>query len=464
MNKLWFKLTAAFFLVAILVVVVIGVMANRVTSVGFQRFLDEDQADQAASLVDDLAVYYGANGGWAGAEVVLRSYLPGRGAGGGGSTLIVVDNSGQIVASSGGGRGRARVETGSENVLPIEVRGQQVGGLIIDEPGMMGGRAAEQYLDGVNQALLLSALAALVLALVLGAILARSLTRPLRELTKATRAVTSGDLDQQVVAKSNDEIGELAASFNQMAAALAANEVQRQQLFADLAHELRTPISVIRGQLEGMQDGIFERSDENLAVVHEETIVLSRLVEELRTLSLADSGQLPLKKERLDLGRQAEQAVAAMEPLAEAEGIHLQVERKPIAGAVLADAGRIQQVFSNLLSNAFRHASQSESQEPAVLVKIEGRGDKARVSVRDNGPGMSPEAQEHAFDRFWRADSARNRDQGGSGLGLAICMGIIDAHEGRMWVESKPGSGASFIFELPLVEMAQDPVASPTSS
>jgi signal transduction histidine kinase len=455
MNRLWFKLTAASFLVAILVVLTIAVVANRATNVGFQRFLNEDQADQAAALVEDLASYYRTRGGWAGVDVILQSYRPGRGAGGGGSTLIVVDNSGQVVVSTGGGRGRGSPEVDLTDAQPIEVRGQQVGGLIIDQPGMMIGRAAEQYLDSVNQALLYTAFVALVLALIFGAFLARSLTRPLAELTKATRAVTAGDLDQQVVTESKDEIGELASSFNQMAAALAANEIQRQQLFADLAHELRTPISVIRGQLEGMQDGIFERSDENLAVVHEETIILSRLVEELRTLSLADSGQLPLDMEQLDLGQQAKQAVSALEPLAEAEGIHLELKGDVQGTLILADRGRIQQVFSNLLSNAFRHAILNEGETPAVVVNVERRGDMVRVSVQDNGPGMSPEAKEHAFDRFWRADSARNRDQGGSGLGLAICRGIVDAHKGRIWVESQPGSGAQFIFELPVVEKTE---------
>ncbi|MGB3717556.1 MAG: ATP-binding protein [Candidatus Promineifilaceae bacterium] len=460
MNKLWFKLTVAFLLVAILVVALIAVMANRVTSTGFQRFLDEDRAGQAAPLVDDLAGYYTASGGWTGAEAVLRSYLPGRGAGGGGSTLIVLDDSGRIVASAGGGRGRAMPEIELGAAITIEVNGRQVGGLIIDEPGMMGGRAAEQFLEGVNQAILLTAIVAIVLALLVGAFLARSLTRPLSQLTTATRAVTAGDLDQQVVVKSDDEIGELAASFNQMAAALAANEVQRQQLFADLAHELRTPISVIRGQLEGMQDGIFDVSPENLGIVHEETIVLGRLVEELRTLSLADSGQLPLDKERLDLGQQARLAATALGPLAEAEGIGLEMESAPLIPPVLADPGRIQQVFGNLLSNAFRHAGLGQrtglGREPAVKVKVEGWGDAVRVTVADNGPGMTAEAQQHAFDRFWRADTARNRDQGGSGLGLAICKGIIDAHDGRIWVESARDSGAIFIFELPADDFPQD--------
>ena len=455
MNRLWFKLTAAFFLVSILVVVIIAVVANQVTSTGFQRFLNEDQAEQTSALVDELVRYYNASGSWSGVDVLLRRYLPGQGSGGG-TTLIVVDDLGQVVAYAGGGRGRASPEVDLDESIPMEVRGEYVGGLIIDRPGMQGSRAAEQFLEGVNRSLIYAAVVALVLALISGAFLARSLTRPLGELTDATKAVASGDLNQEVVAKSDDEIGELAASFNQMAAALADNEVQRQRLFADLAHELRTPITVIRGQLEGMQDGIFERSDENLAAVHDETIFLGRLVEDLRTLSLADSGQLPLEKELIDLGQQAAQAVSSMEPLAEAEGVQLVAEVQEGRQAVSADPGRIQQVLNNLLSNALRYAGLAEGLEPNVLVRVAAHGDVVRVSVQDNGPGMTEEARGHAFDRFWRADSARNRDQGGSGLGLAICKGIVDAHHGRIWVESTPGHGARFIFELQLEKGTRD--------
>jgi two-component system OmpR family sensor kinase/two-component system sensor histidine kinase BaeS len=449
MNKLWLKLTTAFLFVALLVVVVIAVMANRVTITGFRRFLDEDRSDQAAPLVSTLERYYADNDGWAGVEVILGGYLPGHGAGGGGSTLIVLDETGQIVATAGGGRGRTLPDVQSEEVFPILVNSQRVGGLVVDEPGMMGGRAAEEFLADVNQVILLTALAAVILALLLGAVLSRSLTRPLSQLIQATRAVASGDLDQQVVAKSDDEFGELATSFNQMASALAANEVQRQQLFADLAHELRTPISVIQGQVEAIQDGIFDSSPENLAIVHEETIILGRLVEELRALSLADSGQLPLDKAPLDLGLVVKQVVTALEPLADAEGIKVSFEVGSSIPPVMADSGRIQQVLSNLLSNALRHARQNDRREPTVLVNVEVVKNGVRVTVEDSGPGLTAESLEHAFDRFWRADTARNRDQGGSGLGLAICKGIIDAHGGRIWVESFPGEGASFKFELP---------------
>lgn len=263
--------------------------------------------------------------------------------------------------------------------------------------------------------------------------------------------MADGQLDQEVDVHSNDELGELAGSFNRMAAALADTENQRKQLFADIAHELRTPLSVIRGQLEGMLDGVLAMTPENVSVVHEETILLSRLVEELRTLSLAEAGQLPLQRKSVDLAELTRQAVAAFEPLAELDGIQLSMGIPAETLVVEADAARIQQVLGNLLSNALRHARQGDGLEPQVRLDLSHQTRTAQIRVSDNGPGLPSESQKHVFDRFWRADASRSRDNGGSGLGLAICRGIILAHNGRIWVESEGGRGTTFAFELPLV-------------
>ena len=180
------------------------------------------------------------------------------------------------------------------------VNGRQVGSLLA-EPAGGGGRAGEQYLASVNQAILWSGLVAIVIALFLGLLLARRMTRPLGQLAAATRAVAAGDFSHQVPVTSEDELGRLAQDFNQMAGALELSEAQRRQLLADTAHDLRTPISVIRSHLEAMLDGVFPVTPENLAAIHEETLHLSRLVEDVRILSLAETGQLPLEKKPVDL-------------------------------------------------------------------------------------------------------------------------------------------------------------------
>lgn len=446
-NTLWFRLTIAFLLLAAVGVSVVALLANQATARSFRRFLDEDQAQQWRSLQADLADYYAGRGGWDGAQALLTAARPGRGQGG--VSLALLDRLGHMVASAGG---RGNLPTSAENAalsLPISVGGQLVGTLLINEPGQGSSRAGEQFLTEVNRAIRWSGLVAVLLALFLGVFLARRLTRPIRILTQATRNLAAGQLAQQVPVNDQDELGELASSFNQMSLALAVAEKQRQQLLADVAHELRTPLTVMRGHIEAMLDGVFETTPDNLALVHEETVLLARLIEDLRILSLAEAGQLSLDCTPVNLAELASLTVAAFEPLAQAEKVRLTLTTASDLPLVTADPNRIRQVLGNLLSNALRHVTKGENEIAAVQVSLEKREDTVRISVADNGPGLSTEAQQHAFDRFWRADYARSRETGGSGLGLAISQAIIAVHDGRIWVESAPGEGATFVFELP---------------
>lgn len=450
--KLWFKLTAAFLLVAVVGVIVVAVLANRATAVGFSHYLSEDQAAQWESLQASLIRYYEQNGRWDGVETILHDVRPGRGMGQGGASLILVDENGQIVASAG--RRGQETDLDAANIsLPVVVDGRPAATLLIIEPGGQGTHAAEQFLSDVNRAIWLGGLAAVLLALILGIWLARRLTRPLRQLTQASQKVAAGKLGQQVTVTTHDEIGELAESFNQMSHELALAEQQRQQMLADVAHELRTPLSITRGHIEAILDGVFEMTPDNLALIHEETLLLGRLVEDLRTLSLAEAGQLSLNVGLVDLTDLVRQAAAGFEPLAEAEDVQLTavVPSEPLT--ITADANRLRQVLGNLLSNALRHVVKGKNEPHQVTVTLENRGELARISVADNGPGLSETEQAQVFDRFWRADEARSRDRGGSGLGLAICRAIVAAHHGRIWLESIPGEGATFVVEIGELEI-----------
>ena len=445
-HTLWFRLTAAFLLVAVIGVLVVALLANQATAQGFRAYLSQDQAAQWADLQADLADYYARQGSWQGAESLLTAVAPGRGQGG--TSLMILDAAGQTAVTAGGQRTRPGTLEDAHVILPIEVNGRTVGTLLIREPGGQGERAGEQYLADVNRAIWLGGLAAVLLALLLGLLLARRLARPLSQLTQASRQMAAGELGQQVAVRPQGEVGQLAASFNQMSAALADAEQQRQQMLADIAHELRTPLSITRGHLEAMLDGVFPTTPDNLALIHEETVLLGRLVEDLRTLSLAEAGQLSLDKAPLDLTELTAQTVAAFEPLAEAEGVRLLSDLPDGPVLITADASRLRQVLGNLLSNALRHVPKGDNDPPQVTVSLVHQNGTVHLSVADNGPGLSPEAQDHVFDRFWRADSARSRDRGGSGLGLAICKAIVVAHNGRIAVESTPGHGAVFTIEL----------------
>lgn len=447
-RTLHFKLVAAFLLVALVGVLIVSYLANQATAVGLRRFLDADAVAQWQALQVELTDYYAAQSGWAGVEAILPTLPAGQGQGG--SSVVVLDGDGVRIAAAGN-QHRPTTPDDADLILPLTVQDTQVGTLLIRTSGIGAGSngAGEQFLAEVNQAILWAGLAAVLLALFLGLFLAHRLTRPLRQLTEATRLMAEGHLQQQVHVTAQDELGELAHSFNQMAAALSQAEQQRQQLLADVAHELRTPLSVMRSHLEAMLDGVFPLTPENLAVAHEETLLLGRLVDDLRTLSLAEAGQLQLNQEMVDLGLLVGQAVTAFTPLAEAEGVTLTATIAPDVPPLTADPARIRQLLGNLLANALRYAAQSTTGTPQVQVQLIHQEGFIQVDVSDNGPGLTAEAQAHVFDRFWRADGARSRDRGGSGLGLAICQAIVGAHRGRITVHSIPGHGATFTFTLP---------------
>jgi signal transduction histidine kinase len=432
-SRLWVKLTLAFVFVALIGVFLVAILANRATALGFQRYLNSGETDQFLGLQEDLSSFFSQQQSWSGANTVLRRSGIGPETGSGGYFLRVIDANGEVVAARGG-QGRSANEFDFE--LPILLNGQRVGTLLVSQAGQ-GGRAGEQYLDSVNQAIVWSGIAAITIALLLGIILAQHLTRPLRQLTAATQAVAAGDLSQ-------------------MARTLESSEAQRQQMLADTAHDLRTPISVMRSHLEAMLDGVFPATPENLAVVHEETLHLGRLVDDVRTLSLAETGQLPLTIAPLDLADLVQQVVAAFLPLAEADGIQLNTilsEPEPIMG----DAARLHQVLANLLANAIRYAPQGDfaarplrdQDPPTINVTLRDNLESVQVSIQDNGPGLTEEQQRHVFDRFWRSDAARSRNEGGSGLGLTIARSIVEAHGGSISVASQTGSGTEFIVTFP---------------
>lgn len=448
-HRLWFRLTAAFVLVALVGVICVALLADRATSANFQRYLNAGQTSAWEDIAGQLEALYARQGNWADAEAILTA-ASGPGRGQGGAFYILAGMDGQEIARSAGRRGlMAGMETEAAR-LPIEAGGQQVATLLVGGmgAGMGMNRAAEQFLADVNRAIWIGGSVALLLALVLGMWLAYRLTRPIEQLTLATQRMEAGDLRQQVTVSDQGELGELAASFNAMAGRLALTEQQRQQMLADVAHELRTPLSILRGQLEAMLDGVFSLTPDNLAVAHEETILLGRLVDDLRTLSLAEAGQLPLARQSVDPVGAVQKAVAAFAPLYEAEGVILATTGPDSLPKVDVDPERLQQVLGNLLANALRYAPKG-SATPAVELSAEAGEESVTFGVRDNGPGLTPEAQAHIFDRFWRGEPARDRQSGGSGLGLAICRAIVLAHGGRIAVESAPGAGTRVVFNLP---------------
>jgi two-component system sensor histidine kinase BaeS len=285
----------------------------------------------------------------------------------------------------------------------------------------------------------------------LGWLLARTLTAPVRELTAATQAMAAGDLNQRVAVHTHDEIGNLAHSFNQMSADLARASQLRKQMTADLAHDLRTPLSILRGYLEGLKEDQLQGTPALYILMHEEVLHLQRLVEDLRVLSLADAGELPLNRRMVDPTALLERTGLLYYVAAEQQGVHLRVEAAENLPSIQVDTDRLTQVLNNLVSNALRHTRQGE-----ILLGARANNTNVELSIRDTGSGIDAEDLPFVFDRFYRGDKSRQRmdDGASSGLGLAIAKAIVEAHGGTIQVESTAGSGTTFTIILPAAAQA----------
>lgn len=323
---------------------------------------------------------------------------------------------------------------------------------------MMGPRWAEamrflmglperRFLERVRSVLWQVGLVAAAAGAALGVLMASTMSRRLREL--AGRALALAQATHHAPPASGDEVDQLADAFSIMEQALARKEQQRRRLLADIAHELKTPLAVVQANLESMLDELTPPRPERLAALHTQVSLLSRLVNDLRDLALAEAGELSLHKEPADLGEMVEQAADLWRPRFEEMGARLVVEREP-APRVWADTDRIGQVLANLLSNAVRHLP-GEGGWVRLRVRRGGTPDRPEVvvTVEDNGPGIPESSLPYLFDHFYRADVSRSRRTGGTGIGLAIVKSVVEAHGGRVWARNRPEGGAEFGFALP---------------
>ncbi len=313
--------------------------------------------------------------------------------------------------------------------------------------GMMGGviaQGAVDFMNNLGQTLWIAGLLGVLLALFLGGLFTRQIVAPLGEVATAARRVAKGDFRQKVKVRDSSELRELGESFNTMAETLSHDRELRQNMVADIAHELRTPLSILQANVEAMQDGILETSAGNLASLHQETLLLARLIEDLRTLSLAESGQLRFHPGDTDLKDLFSRVIEGLQTQFASKNVELALEAPDELAAVMADPDRIEQVVRNLLNNAYHYTSESG----LVTVKLVPDGSGVTASVTDTGVGIPPENLPHIFGRFYRVDRSRARTTGGSGLGLAIVKQLVEAQGGRVWASSQIGKGSTFSFYL----------------
>jgi two-component system OmpR family sensor kinase/two-component system sensor histidine kinase BaeS len=429
---------------------------------------------QDSPIVTELSDYYAAHGSWTGVERVLRDFAGARRGmmGRGGPTLILADAAGQVIASEAQSQIGARLAPPDlAAATPISANGQLAGYLLV-RAGSGGAlsMAGQQFLSQVNGALLQAGLLAGGLGLLLGVLIARGLAAPLSRLSAAARQIARGQLGERVPIAGAAEIADTARAFNEMADGLQQAERLRQHMIADIAHELRTPLTVIQGNLRAILDDVYPLEKAEIATIYDETVMLSRLVGDLRELAQAEAGQLALAIQPVETAPLVRSAIAPFEAAAAEQRVTLVADLPDPLPLVLADSDRVRQVLQNLVANALRYtpadgtitlSASLETNDQGRRTNddgnvapffVLGRSSFVRFTVGDTGQGIAVTDLSHVFERFWRADRARARDQGGAGLGLAIAKQLIEAHGGQIGVASRIGVGSQFWFRLPVAE------------
>lgn len=450
MRSISTKLILAFLSIGIVSVAIIFITARWNTRAEFISFLtDQSQSD----LVTYLEDYHTATGSWSGVELILIENRP-PGAGpmmgpemrGRMQPFILVDPQGVVLISNGKYRKGERISQSEMNSgTEILEAGEAVGILIPLRTPYQGQPRELEFIERTNLTLLYGALIGAVIALLLGVFLSRTLTRPIRELTQATHAVSEGDLSQQVTVHSKDELGELAQAFNKMSAELLRSVNARKQMTADIAHELRTPLSLILGHAEAVHDGVLSPTRENFEIIREEAARLEHLINDLRILSLADAGELSMQLQTVEPQRLMQEVASLYQYQAQRKNISFTLDIAPHLPNIEVDPGRMTQVLTNILDNALRHTPEGGT----IVLSAKEMEVQVELAIQDSGQGLNAEDLDRIFERFYRADPSRQREDGGSGLGLAIAKSIVQAHGGQLSAESEAGSGLIVRILLP---------------
>ncbi|WP_026136453.1 sensor histidine kinase efflux regulator BaeS [Pseudomonas sp. CBZ-4] len=451
------KLFIAVLAGVLLVILSMGVATSWSFGRGFLGYINEQALERMAPVVPRLASAYEREGGWEffrnqpdrwfevmrpepGEKQAVRDL----------KTPQISDLTGALFRIALLDQDKKRV-TGYPAIgddalaLPIVVAGETVGWLAVTPFQSVTEAGGERFQQYQFRTSLVMGLFSLLMAMLIAWWIARTLLEPVKRVAAATHRLASGDYSSRVAVASDDEVGQLARDFNQLAYTLERNEQMRREFMADVSHELRTPLSVLRGELEAIEDGVRSLDQNAMKSLQGEVSMLSKLVDDLYELSLADVGALTYRKAPCGLNGLLEHSVAMFQERLNARRLRVELALPSQPLELVADADRLQQLFSNLLENAVRYT------DPGGVVRISAavERDEVRIEFMDSGPGVSASQLPRLFERFYRGESSRNRESGGAGLGLAICRSIALAHGGSLSADHSPLGGLWLTLRLP---------------
>jgi signal transduction histidine kinase len=453
-HSLRFRLLISFLLVILITVGTVSFFVARSSWDQIRRYEENANQVRTARAASIIAGFYSANGGWEGVQslVQMLATMEDR-------RIIITDASDIVIADSQNSLQGKKYSSDDVGIplyrrafgMPSSPQGQQpnqadlVATLYVSPITS----TVTSLIRAINSYLLIGALLAIGIALIITFFISRRITSPIRALTNSARRLGKGDFSQRVNIKSKDEVGELAQTFNLMAGNLEHTEKLRRNMVADVAHELRTPLSNVYGYLEAIRDDVVKPDKATIASLSEEVSLLTRLVDDLQELTLADAGELKLVRQPEDISQLIAQSVTAIRTKINSKGLKISSEVQEGLPLVNIDYYRIGQVLHNLLENAYKHTASGGK----IIVTARRENNMVKISVNDTGEGISAEDLPNMFERFYRVDKSRARTAGGSGLGLTIVKRLVEAHGGSAGVQSELGKGSSFTFTLPIDQL-----------
>lgn len=458
--SLSYKLFAAFFLI-LLIVVGSMFLSRYIFSYNFRHYIKEVEIENLQNVVPVLSTLYLEHGSWDFLRKDLENWSrqlekqanlhrvppplfakeakdtkPHRE-----SRLLLLDENGLPIIG-------VPDQADNAKIFPISSGNRVVGWLGIKKRKPFNDTPPEDLLKRQAEHLTLLGLMVIGITVVIALLFSRHILRPVRQLIEGTHALANRDFSLRIKQSTSDELGTLAENFNEMASTLEEYETMRKSWLTDISHELRTPLAILRGELEAIEDGVREASPESIASLHHEVLRISNLVEDLHLLSLAESDSLSMEKRPCSPLTILEESAGYFQNRLHEKQIDLQLMLDDIAGFdIHADRNRIEQVFFNLFDNSCKYIHRAGTLRISASVKE----NFCNIRFDDSGPGVSPAALPHLFDRLYREDASRSRQTGGSGLGLTICRHIIEKHHGTIRAEQSNQGGLAIIIQLPLI-------------